>query len=170
MKTAVCSVWKVYECLFHYWKEIMGLSRVAKEEPSILRCRQSESTYQITRLTQMSWHRKILNSLIRTSNSMSVVSTDVERSWHQHNSSDGFQSWKIAAWRILELKAVQQACQHQEELHPCQRLSQANSTSGREREETVDFWRHKITFLVQESFRSERVWLIPDLWVVVEGP
>ena len=101
---------------------------------------------------------------------MSLKGTDAERLWHQHNSIVRFQSWKIAAWWILELEAVQQACQHQEELNSCQRLPQANSTPSREREETISFWRYKITFLVQESFRSEGVWVIPNLWVVVERP
>ena len=101
---------------------------------------------------------------------MSVEGTDAERLRHQNNSIDGFQSWKIAAWWIFELEAVQQACQRQEELNPCQRLPQANSTPSRKREEAVSLWRHKITFLVQEPLRSESVWLIPNLWVVVEGP
>ena len=101
---------------------------------------------------------------------MSVEGTDTERLRHQYNSIDGFQSRKIAACWIFELEAVEQACQHQEELEPRQRLSQADSTSSREREETVSFWRQKITFLVQKSFRSEGFWLIPNLWVVVKGP
>ena len=101
---------------------------------------------------------------------MSVEGTGAERMRIQNNSVDGFQSWKITAWRIFELEAVQQACQRQEELNPCQRLPQTNSTPSREREETVSLWRHKITFLVQEPFWSESVWLIPNLWVMVEGP
>ena len=50
-------------------------------------------------------------------------STHVEWVWHQNNSYVWLQSWQIASLWILKLKAVQQACQDQEELNLCQRLT-----------------------------------------------
>lgn len=55
-------------------------------------------------------HRK---SSLKQKNSkrMSVESTNAERPWHQRKTCDGFQTWRIESWWILELEAVQQACQ-----------------------------------------------------------
>lgn len=54
---------------------------------------------------------------------MSHNSTDLKWLWHERETYFGLQGWQVASWWTLELKAVQQTCQDQEELDSGQRLA-----------------------------------------------